>query len=76
MCLTNLVAFYSGVMATVNKGRLTNVICLEFCEAFSKVPHVIVWREIHLKGRQFDEQGIGWVDGSVCGLGLCPGGGW
>lgn len=35
LCLTNLVTFYSGVMATVNMERPTNIFCLEFCNAFN-----------------------------------------
>ncbi len=56
-CLTNLLSFYTRVIEAADRNENYDVLYLDFCKAFDKVPHHRLLLKLQVHG----------VDGNYCG---------
>jgi len=69
-CLTNVLAVYDGVTASVRKGRATDIIHRDLCEVFGTVLHDILATKLDKNGCDGGTTGgygIGWMVALSCG---------
>jgi len=59
-CLTNLIAFYDGMIGWVDEGRAVDVVYLDFSKAFDTVSHNILLGKFRKCG--LDEWSVRWIE--------------
>ena len=58
-CLTNLLDFFESVTKELDKGNEVDLVYLDFCKAFDKVPHCRLIKKLHAHGIQ--GQALEWI---------------
>ena len=56
---TSLVSFYDGFTVLVDRGRATEIVCLDLCKAFDTVLHDVLVSK--LEGNGFDRWTTCWI---------------